>query len=123
MKYTTDKEDAQMTLATIAYEHNVPYNTINTASELLDWFDVPPDIYVTSVFSEDPIVELIWEKQNRNYLRISIKQRTIAILDEFDEQHAKSQYQYNQTIQNCIDVYNEHYKELKQQFSIYEESF
>lgn len=114
MKYTTDKEDAQMTLATIAYEHNVPYNTINTASELLDWFDVPPDIYVTSVFSEDPIVELIWEKQNRNYLRISIKQRTIAILDEFDEQHAKSQYQYNQTIQNCIDVYNEHYKELKQ---------
>lgn len=123
MKYTTDKEDAQMTLATIAYEHDVPYNTINTASELLDWFDVPPDIYVTSVFSEDPIIELIWEKQNRNYLRISIKQRTIAILDEFNEQHAKSQYQYNQTIQNCIDVYNEHYKELNQQFSIYEESF
>lgn len=123
MKYTTDKEDAQMTLATIAYEHNVPYNTINTASELLDWFDVPPDIYVTSVFGEDPIIELIWEKQNRNYLRISIKQRTIAILDEFDEQHTTSQYQYNQTIQNCIDVYNGHYKELKQQFSIYEESF
>lgn len=123
MKYTTDKEDAQMTLSVIAYEHNVPYTTIDTTTQLLEWFDVPPDIYVTSVLSEDPIIELIWEKQNRNFLKVSIKHNAITILDELGDKKVKSEQQYRKTIQDCIDVYNKHYEELKQQFSMYEESF
>lgn len=123
MKYTTDKEDAQMTLSVIAYEHNVPYTTIDTTTQLLEWFDVPPDIYVTSVLNEDPIIELVWEKQNRNFLKISIKHHAITILDEFNVLGVKSQQQYRKTIQGCIDVYDKHHEELKKQFSMYEESF
>ena len=118
-----------MTLAVIAYEHNISYNTINTADELLDWFDVPPDIYLIDSPNKDLAIELVWEVNDHRYLRIAVREKSVNIIDAMQERNADSNYRYENvvkhmaTIQDCINVYKAHEVVLKEQFSFYEESF
>lgn len=129
MKTTTDIHDAKMTLAVIAYEHNISYNTINTADELLDWFDVPPDIYLIDSPNKDLAIELVWEINEHRNLHISVREKSVNIIDAMQERNADSNYRYENvvkhmaTIQDCINVYKKHEAALKEQFSFYEESF
>ncbi len=122
MKTTIDIHDAQMTLITVGYEHDIPYNTISTASELIDWLSVPPDIYVIDMEGKDPAIELAYELEDHRYLRFSIREKSRNVIDGMINT-SRTDHIYGASVQDCIDVYKKYHDTLKTQFSFYEESF
>ena len=122
MKTTIDIQDAKMTLSVIAYEHDVPYNTINTASELIDWLAVPPDIYILEREGMDPAIELVYDCGEHCFLKFTVRERSINIIDGMLP-GTRLETKYMATIQDCINVYKQYHEDLKKQFSFYEESF
>jgi len=121
LRTTTDRQDAQMTLAVIAYEHNVPYNTVNTASELMEYLDVPPDVFLIDIDGKDPAIELTYEFVDDRFLSFSVREKSINIIDYMGP--AKPNHKYRATYQDCIDVYKKYADLIQTQFSFYEESF
>lgn len=115
-------QDAQMTLAVIAYEHDISYNTVNTASTLMEWFDVPPDIYIIDREGKDLALELIFECNDHRNLKFTIREKSITIINNMSPLIVND-CTYGATIQQCIDTYKKYRETLKTHFSYYEECF
>ena len=122
MKNTISIENAKMTLAVIAQEHDIPYNTINTAEELIDCFSIPPDIYIIDSEYRDPALELVYELEDHRYLRFSVREKSRNVINGMINGY-KTEHIYGASVQDCINVYKQYKETIERQFSFYEEFF